>query len=417
MRQHVTAVLYLLIAVHVNSERLSGLYVDNGFDQTIAHHIVDSKEKREVEYELLNLFGLPARPTRIRRRALLVRRSAPKFLLNIYQNVVSRSEGSPIKNTCDNATEFRLNGQDINVIEQSDVIMTFGAHNPHSGNATKHNRGKRVWFDVSEMPRGEHIIAAELRLYRSLDLSKHGIEGSYTISIYRVARTKSGSRIKHYVDSVNTTVSQDGWITLDVREALQHWANNPKENRGLFLAVRNADCKGRMIRPDDIGIVGVSGVPDKQPFMVGFLKSSDVLKTATRRKRDVTRKRFELTSLKMSKNPFKSSTGRRRAKACGKQSLYVNFKDLRWQDWIIAPEGYDAYYCNGECNFPHNTHTNATNHAIIQTLVHLMKPDKVPKPCCAPTKLSPISVLYFLDDSNVVLKKYQNMVVNSCGCH
>lgn len=87
------------------------------------------------------------------------------------------------------------------------------------------------------------------------------------------------------------------------------------------------------------------------------------------------------------------------------------------QDWIIAPDGYDAYYCSGECNFPLNAHMNATNHAIVQTLVHLLSPGKVPKPCCAPTKLSPISVLYFLDESNVILKKYKNMVVKSCGCH
>lgn len=87
------------------------------------------------------------------------------------------------------------------------------------------------------------------------------------------------------------------------------------------------------------------------------------------------------------------------------------------QDWIIAPDGYDAYYCSGECNFPLNAHMNATNHAIVQTLVHLLNPGKVPKPCCAPTKLSAISVLYFLDESNVILKKYKNMVVKSCGCH
>lgn len=88
-----------------------------------------------------------------------------------------------------------------------------------------------------------------------------------------------------------------------------------------------------------------------------------------------------------------------------------------FQDWIIAPDGYDAYYCSGECNFPLNAHMNATNHAIVQTLVHLVSPGKVPKPCCAPTKLSAISVLYFLDESNVILKKYKNMVVKSCGCH
>lgn len=49
--------------------------------------------------------------------------------------------------------------------------------------------------------------------------------------------------------------------------------------------------------------------------------------------------------------------------------------------------------------------------------VHLMNPENVPKPCCAPTKLNAISVLYFDDNSNVILKKYRNMVVRACGCH
>lgn len=41
------------------------------------------------------------------------------------------------------------------------------------------------------------------------------------------------------------------------------------------------------------------------------------------------------------------------------------------KDWIIAPEGYAANYCDGECSFPLNAHMNATNHAIVQTLVRL----------------------------------------------
>lgn len=40
-----------------------------------------------------------------------------------------------------------------------------------------------------------------------------------------------------------------------------------------------------------------------------------------------------------------------------------------FKDWIIAPEGYAAYYCEGECAFPLNSYMNATNHAIVQTLV------------------------------------------------
>ena len=87
------------------------------------------------------------------------------------------------------------------------------------------------------------------------------------------------------------------------------------------------------------------------------------------------------------------------------------------QDWIIAPDGYTAFYCNGECSFPLGAHMNATNHAIVQTLVHLLDPRLVPKPCCTPSALSPISVLYFDHNSNVVLKRYRDMIVKSCGCH
>lgn len=86
-----------------------------------------------------------------------------------------------------------------------------------------------------------------------------------------------------------------------------------------------------------------------------------------------------------------------------------------FQDWIIAPDGYAAFYCHGECSFPLNR--NATNHAIVQTLVHLVDPTQAPKPCCAPTRLSAIMVLYFDDNSNVILKRYKNMVVKACGCH
>lgn len=50
-----------------------------------------------------------------------------------------------------------------------------------------------------------------------------------------------------YVDSTNTTINQEGWITLNVSEALQHWINNPDGNRGLYLSVHPADRSGNII--------------------------------------------------------------------------------------------------------------------------------------------------------------------------
>lgn len=57
----------------------------------------------------------------------------------------------------------------------------------------RHERGKRLWFDVSEIPPGEQIIGAELRLYRSIETVRNRRNrGSHTITAYRVLGTKNG---------------------------------------------------------------------------------------------------------------------------------------------------------------------------------------------------------------------------------
>ncbi|KYN44416.1 Protein 60A [Trachymyrmex septentrionalis] len=396
-----------------SAERLSGLYVDNGFDQTVVHRVVSQYEKREVEHEILNLLGLPDRPRNTIGRTPQVKRSAPKFLLDIYKNALGEDEEEKPLARSHKAGEFDLSGQDLRAIDQSDVIMTFAAHNHHVP-GVRHERGKRLWFDVSEVPPEEYIIGAELRLYHSAHTKIQKSHGSHTITAYRVLNTKEGIRELQYIDAINITDNKQGWLTLNISEAFEHWVKDSNENRGLYLSVHPAD---RSVRPEDIGIMGFRGDPDKQPFIVGYFKSSGVRESKVRQKRDAKRKKkSEATSWDYRNNPY-TDPGAQYSRTCKIQTLYVSFRDLQWQDWIIAPDGYDAYYCSGECNFPLNAHMNATNHAIVQTLVHLVSPGKVPKPCCAPTKLSAISVLYFLDESNVILKKYKNMVVKSCGCH
>ena len=37
---------------------------------------------------------------------------------------------------------------------------------------------------------------------------------------------------------------------------------------------------------------------------------------------------------------------------CKKKRLRVNFADLGWGEWIIAPDFFDAFYCDGSCSFP-----------------------------------------------------------------
>lgn len=50
-----------------------------------------------------------------------------------------------------------------------------------------------------------------------------------------------------YVDAINVTTRKEGWLTLNVSEALHHWVNNPDGNRGLYLSVHPADRSGKRL--------------------------------------------------------------------------------------------------------------------------------------------------------------------------
>ncbi|CAL8298849.1 unnamed protein product [Lota lota] len=122
------------------------------------------------------------------------------------------------------------------------------------------------------------------------------------------------------------------------------------------------------------------------------------------------------SSSSTAKNRHGKRHGRKSKTRCSKRPLHVNFRQLGWDDWIIAPLDYEAHHCEGVCEFPLRAHLEPTNHAIIQTLMNSMDPGDMPPSCCAPSQLSPISILYIDSGNNVVYKQYEDMVVESCGC-
>nr|XP_003704270.1 PREDICTED: univin-like [Megachile rotundata] len=113
---------------------------------------------------------------------------------------------------------------------------------------------------------------------------------------------------------------------------------------------------------------------------------------------------------------------RRRKNSCRRRSLYVDFALIAYDEWVVAPPGYEAYQCAGKCFYPFGDHLSPTKHAIVQTLVHgaLQGVDggkPVGRACCVPTRLAPTSLLY-LDASGTLTYQYgyEDMVVAECGC-
>jgi inhibin beta len=102
---------------------------------------------------------------------------------------------------------------------------------------------------------------------------------------------------------------------------------------------------------------------------------------------------------------------------CCKQRFFVSFKQLGWEDWIIAPSGYYANYCQGNCGGAHRTPDTFLNY-YTHVMEEYRKLDHLTgmQPCCAPVKFSSMSLIYFGPDSNIIKRDLPKMVVDECGC-
>ncbi|KAI6189669.1 TGF-BETA-2 domain-containing protein [Aphelenchoides bicaudatus] len=195
--------------------------------------------------------------------------------------------------------------------------------------------------------------------------------------------------------------SRDNWIDLDVTRALQSTTNNKVNFKLEFV-------------PNDASTSSIPQLTNKAA-LVTYVQTN-VPGTKTRRKRNTnTPPRGQRKHRKHRKHH--NTLGPRDNSQCRKTKLYVDFSELKWNDWILAPAGYDAYQCQGRCVHPMPSHLNTTNHAIIQSLIHSIDPSAVPPPSCVPTETSSISILYRDLNNTVVVKTYADMKVEACGCH
>ncbi|XP_019944084.2 growth/differentiation factor 10 [Paralichthys olivaceus] len=117
------------------------------------------------------------------------------------------------------------------------------------------------------------------------------------------------------------------------------------------------------------------------------------------------------------RNARRRQWGNSQHRGCSRRNLRVDFADIGWSEWVIAPKAFEAYYCAGTCGFPMPKVVRPSNHATIQSIVRAVGIiPGVPEPCCVPEKMNPLAVLYQDESRNPVLKIYPNMSIQSCSC-
>ncbi|XP_062240671.1 southpaw [Platichthys flesus] len=101
---------------------------------------------------------------------------------------------------------------------------------------------------------------------------------------------------------------------------------------------------------------------------------------------------------------------------CRKVDMWVDFDHIGWDEWIVHPKRFNAYRCEGDCPTPLDESFKPTNHAYMQSLMRHRHSERVSCPSCVPTRLSPLSMLYYEND-DLMLRHHEEMIVEECGCH
>uniref|UniRef100_A0A8C6WR62 Bone morphogenetic protein 2b n=1 Tax=Neogobius melanostomus TaxID=47308 RepID=A0A8C6WR62_9GOBI len=323
----------------------------------------------EFELRLLNMFGLRRRPNPSKHAVV------PQYMLDLYHMHSANGDHS--------AKRPRSMGRHAErAASKANTIRSF--HHEEAMEALASLKGKttqQFYFNLTSVPDGELVTSAELRIYRdqvqtpsNATNSSSSASGLHRINIYELFGLPGAQSREPLARLLDTRLVQDSlsrWESFDVSPAVSQWTTGKSHNRGFMVEVLHPEegeehaQRQRHVRVSRSLHHDQDSWAQARPLLVtyGHDGQGDAV-LHTRDKRQATRRKHRRKQNKAS---------------CRRNDLYVDFSDVGWNEWIV-----------GECPFPLADHLNSTNHAIVQTLVNSYE--------------------------KVILKNYQDMVVEGCGC-
>ncbi|KAM4689214.1 inhibin beta A chain [Discoglossus pictus] len=294
------------------------------------------------------------------------------------------------------------------ILEQTSEIITFAEAGPSK---------KVLHFEISKEG-SDLLIIEEAELWLFLKLSKaNRSRAKLTIRLYqqqrgpKEQRSDSGKSDLLIAEKVVDT-RKSGWHTFPISGSIQRLLNHGKSSMNIRIACDQCQESGatpvllgrRKKKDDEDKELGANGGEEEKeqshrPFLMIVARQTDD-HPHRRRKRGL------------------ECDGK--VSICCKKQFFVSFKDIGWGDWIIAPPGYHANYCEGDCP-SHIAGTTGSSLSFHSTVIHQYRmkgqsPFTSIKSCCVPSKLRAMSMLYYDDSQNIIKKDIPNMIVEECGC-
>ncbi len=104
---------------------------------------------------------------------------------------------------------------------------------------------------------------------------------------------------------------------------------------------------------------------------------------------------------------------------CCRRQVSIDFGQIGWGHWVLAPASFQSYYCLGRCKryggFAVDSNEGASfyaeimNHQNTGRAMHLV-------PCCSPVKFAPLTITTLAGDSEEMTQTLKDVIIERCGC-
>lgn len=180
------------------------------------------------------------------------------------------------------------------------------------------------YLPIKDQLFGKKIKSAELFVHQKD--SGGSTKGKPSLSILGVEGQISKNNVLHnhqvhHSLLVKTLVSQEqriqstDWVKFDLKRTFKRLNNRLNINISLIINCTNCGI--------DVPF-SVDTAEDKCPFL-------------------------KLHTVEMGNRHKRSIDCAKNMQYCCKENFYIDFAEIGWDDWIIAPTGYMANYCRGSC--------------------------------------------------------------------
>ncbi|XP_051529585.1 nodal-related 2 [Myxocyprinus asiaticus] len=289
-------------------------------------------------------------------------------------------------------------------------------------------------FDLSSLLSEQQIQAAELRIHVPREMNQTNImveiRQHQDVPCYQhdvclenqslgVLSEASLISISHHWRVYNFTGLLLDWIGPELSESRP--LKNRRALRSSRHALQNGDTRADGIRHRAMLLifshtVSQLGMQDKASLLRTAEKSKFLFNTEGKEvQREKTHKSKRGRRGQPMRNPEVVRSPSEKISLCRRVDMHVDFNQIGWGSWIAFPKKYNAYRCEGSCTNPLGEDLHPTNHAYMQSLLKYYHTNRVPSACCAPTKMSPLSMLYY-ENGELILRHHEDMAVEECGC-